>query len=145
MARRWLGVLLLALTGCGAAECLPASSSPERREFRGQLMRLVHVSQCPGLPTPKALATRASGLFAREQAFLGRVRRSVLAADLQQAIDEDQEFSRNVLEADCAVYREEFAETAEGRKMYDAQLRSDEERLRVAETSFGRLIAQCGE
>ena len=133
---------LLAACNFGG-DCLPAALSPEREAFRQQLRGLVHVSQCPGLPTPKALGERSGALFSREQALLAQIRASKLAPDLEQAIREDQEWSRNVNEADCAIYSPEYAETPEGTKDYEAGLRADEARLRTLETHFQRLNAPC--
>ena len=142
--KHWALALPALLAACGAVvDCLPAASSPERERFRAQLRGLVHYMPCPGLPTPKDLAAREPSLFDREQAFLERVRSSRLKPDLDQARREDEEWSRNVFEADCAMYSEESAETPKGRKMYLDQLRADEEALRAAEHAFVAITAKC--
>lgn len=132
------------LAACDVAgDCLPAAVSPDREAFRNRLRGLVHISQCPGLPTPEALTERAGALHSREQAFLARVRESGLAADLEQAIREDQEWSRNVNEADCAFYSQEYAETAEGWQAFEGGLRAEEAQLKQTEALFVRLNSRC--
>ena len=126
-----------------AGDCLPAAVSPEREEFRQRLRGLVHLSQCPGLPTPKALAERVGALDAREQAFLARVRKSRLSGDLEQAIREDEEWSRNVHEAECALYPDDYGETAKGREEFEGGLREEEAQLTRTEALFVRLNARC--
>jgi hypothetical protein len=103
----------------------------------------VHHSPCLGFSAPKDLASRTPTKFDREQAFLKRVRASRLKPDLDQAVREDEEWSRNVFEAECTMYSEDFAETPEGRKMYLDQLRAEEAALGAAEQAFAALTAQC--
>jgi hypothetical protein len=142
--KAWAPALPALLAACGpTAECLPAASSPERQAFREQLPALVHRSQCPGLPVPKEFGARTRAMFEREQALVARVRASRLKPDLDEAIRHDQEMSRNVFEADCAMWHEGFAETPEGRRRYLDQLRNDERRLRDAEQAFAALTARC--
>jgi hypothetical protein len=138
-------VLLLAaaLAACTSSDCLPPAESAPREELRRRLMGLVHMSQCPGPAMSRRFEERRDRLAEREQAFLARIRASRLAPDLERAIREDQEFSRNVNEADCAMTFWDRPEHPEAIAMYEAGLSADEAAIRDAEAEFERLVQAC--
>lgn len=136
-------LLAQALVACSSKDCLPEAESAARQDLRARLSGLVHFSQCPGPAMSQRFAERQARLSAREQALLQRVRASPLGSDLERAIREDQEFSRNVNEADCAMSFWDQPEHPRAIEMYESGLRSDEAALREAEAAFGRLTRAC--
>ncbi|HEX6376067.1 MAG TPA: hypothetical protein VFZ91_10145 [Allosphingosinicella sp.] len=140
------GPALLALlaSGCGAlGDCLPPKESAERAEFRQYLRGLVHISPCPGPPTPTRLRAQEAETWRRKTALLDRVRTSPLAEDLAQAIREDQEWSRNLYEADCVFYDLKTPDTPRNIADYRAGLEAERRQLSQAETAFARLTVRC--
>jgi hypothetical protein len=136
--------LLLLLAGCGALEdCLPEAVSSERQKLRADLTTLVHVDQCPGRPTPRSFDVRIKAYYDREQALLARVGKSRFAPDLDQARRDDQEWSRNFFEADCAMYPQDIADEPENVAQVDAFWAGEERQLAEIERRFDALDKAC--
>jgi hypothetical protein len=137
-------LLALLLVACaGAVQCPPAPDSPERTELRLRLRPLVHISQCPGPPTPKAFEARQADLSRKKTALIERVARSRVAEDLARVSREDQEANRMVNEADCAMPFWDRPEAPENIAAYPARLDAERIELLAAEAAFLRVAAAC--
>ncbi|HEX9948198.1 MAG TPA: hypothetical protein VGA98_11715 [Allosphingosinicella sp.] len=136
--------LALLVCACSSAgDCLPPGDSAERVEFRQRLAGLIHRSQCHGPPTPRAFEAQEGEVARRESALLARVRNSPLAQDLERAIREDEEFSRNVNEAECRSHDFENPDSPRNVAEFRAGLEGERKQVREAEAAFARLVAQC--
>jgi len=137
-------VLFAPLAACNSAvDCLGGPLSPERRAFRVDLRREVHFSQCPGPPSPTSFGPRITAYYARRQAFVDRVGRSRLASDLAEARRQEEEWQRNVNEADCMIYREEMADEPDNVRAATREWAQKERDLAEAERRFERLDGAC--
>jgi hypothetical protein len=137
----------LALLVCGCsmfADCIPPRDSAERVDFRARLGGLVHVYQCLGPPTPTGMQGQEAQNWRRKSALLVRIRNSRLAEDLEQAIRDDAEFSRNVNEAECVVYDWEKPDSPSNVAEFRSRLEGERKQIAEAEAIFDRLIATCG-
>lgn len=136
--------LVLLLAACTAAvQCPPPPDSAERTELRRRLQPLIHFSQCPGPPTPKAFEARQVELLNQKQAFVERVGRSPVAEDLARVRREDDEANRLVNEADCAMPFWNRPEDPENVAAWPRLLQAEREKLLAAEAAFLRVAAAC--
>ncbi len=137
-------LLALLLAACTAAgDCLPPPESAERKALRVRLRSLIHVSQCPGPPTPSAFQAQELEQSGRKEALLARVRSSPVVEDLIRVEREDEEASRFVNEADCVMPFYNRPEDPENIAAHPARLEADRQELRAAEAAFERVIAGC--
>ncbi|HEX8308821.1 MAG TPA: hypothetical protein VF645_10435 [Allosphingosinicella sp.] len=136
-----LALLLMACAGAG--QCPSPPDSADRIELRRRLQPLVHVSQCPGPPTPKAFEARQADLARKKEALIEQVGRSNVAEDLARVRREDDEANRLVNEADCAMPFWNRPEDPENVAAWPAQLGAEREKLLAAEAAFLRIMAAC--
>jgi hypothetical protein len=126
-----------------AVRCPPPPESAERAELRTRLRPLIHVSQCPGPPTPKSFEAREAELSREKAALIERVGRSPVAEDLARVRREDKEANRMINEADCAMPFYDRPEDPENVAAWPRLLAAEREKLVFAEAAFLRIADAC--
>jgi hypothetical protein len=132
------------LFACAAAvQCPPPPDSAERTELRKRLWPIIHTSQCPGPPTPKAFVARQVDLYRQKAELIERIDRSPVAEDLARVRREVSEADRMVNEADCAMPFWDRPEAPENIAAFPARIEAKQLELLAAEAAFLRVEAAC--